>query len=300
MRSRCDPGAIRVRCARFVHQERVDREYKTLNQVSATLADGTTLHLYSKLLALLLRVSSLRGADAAEIARRTHEVLDQFERNADQQAFLLRIWETLERRTRLEPELFASINLTLLSEVCQNGVQTLASVSGEGMELCERAMTTLLEGYVTNEKPMDWKELFKEATNVGFMVKYMFRESLPLAKKAFAGSAKDKSLFKKMPKGDELQEMMISLVEDTHDAYGTVGIFDPEKVRCPPRFAPRFAPRRAPSGARASLRASRRARRCCCDLSSPRSTSSTSPSSSSTSSPRPNRASRAAPSRTCS
>ena len=39
---------------------------------------------------------------------------------------------------------------------------------------------------------MDWKELFKEATNVGFMVKYMFRESLPLAKKAFAGSAKDK------------------------------------------------------------------------------------------------------------
>ena len=67
MRSRCDPGAIRVRCARFVHQERVDREYKTLNQVSATLADGTTLHLYSKLLALLLRVSSLRGADAAEI-----------------------------------------------------------------------------------------------------------------------------------------------------------------------------------------------------------------------------------------
>lgn len=115
-RSPIDPDEIRTRSARLVHQERVDREYKTLNQVSATLADGTTLHLYSKLLALLLRVSSLRGADAAEIARRTHEVLDQFERNADQQAFLLRIWETLERRTRMEPELFASINLTLLSE----------------------------------------------------------------------------------------------------------------------------------------------------------------------------------------
>ena len=33
---------------------------------------------------------------------------------------------------------------------------------------------------------------------MAYMVKYMFRESLPLAKKAFAGSAKDKSLFKKI------------------------------------------------------------------------------------------------------
>ena len=54
----------------------------------------------------------------------------------------------------------------MLSEVCQNGVQTLSSVSGEGMKLCEQAMTTLLQGYVQNEPPSKWKNLFKEATNV--------------------------------------------------------------------------------------------------------------------------------------
>ena len=34
-----------------------------------------------------------------------------------------------------------------------------------------QAMTTLLQGYVTSELPSKWSLLFKEATNVGFMVK---------------------------------------------------------------------------------------------------------------------------------
>ena len=37
------------------------------------------------LLAFLLRLSSIRGGEPSEIARRTKEVLDQFERNVEQQ-----------------------------------------------------------------------------------------------------------------------------------------------------------------------------------------------------------------------
>ena len=81
----------------------------------------------------------------------------------------------------------------MLSEVAQNGVATISSVSGDGMALCEQArrrdpspnpnptphpsphpkqaMTTLLQGYVSTELPSAWSLLFKEATNVGFMVK---------------------------------------------------------------------------------------------------------------------------------
>ena len=205
-------------------------------------------YLHSRLLALLLRLSSAANADASEIARRTVEVLDQFERNKDQQTFLLSIFLKLDERSRAHPDDFAELPLTVLSEVCQNGVQTLSSVSGEGMKLCEQAMTTLLQGYVQNEPPSKWKNLFKEATNVrtalstrtlehppasepcpppwspqiGFMVKYMFRESLKLAKEKFAEFADNKTNFKKMPQGGEVQEMMKKLVASALSSYGEV------------------------------------------------------------------------------
>lgn len=62
----------------------IDRNYTKLNTVQIAMPDGGVLHLFSQLLAMLLRLSSLRGADPDEIARRTKEVLDQFERNEDQ------------------------------------------------------------------------------------------------------------------------------------------------------------------------------------------------------------------------
>lgn len=61
------------------------RDYPTLHKTSLTMADGSTIMLYPKLLALLLRIASGGGAEPSEIARRTKEVLDQFERNEDQQ-----------------------------------------------------------------------------------------------------------------------------------------------------------------------------------------------------------------------
>jgi hypothetical protein len=98
-------------------------------------------------------------------------VASQLERNTDQQHFLLTILQSLEDRCASHPAAFDGLPLTVLAEVCANGVQTLSSVSGEGMRLCEEAMTTLLEGYVRERPPADWKRLFKEATNIAFMVK---------------------------------------------------------------------------------------------------------------------------------
>jgi hypothetical protein len=41
------------------------------------------------------------------------------------------------------------------------------------MELCKKSMTTLLQSYVIDRAPSEWKGLFKEATNIAFMVKYV-------------------------------------------------------------------------------------------------------------------------------
>ena len=57
---------------------RIRADYPTLNQATLTTPAGV-LHLYSRLLALLLKLASAGTADATEIAGRTKEVLDQCE-----------------------------------------------------------------------------------------------------------------------------------------------------------------------------------------------------------------------------
>jgi len=104
-------------------------------------------------------------------------------------------------------------------------VQTLSSVTGEGMKLCEQAMTTLLQTYIAERRPIEWKDLFKEATNIAFMVKYMFRESLQLAKDKFL-----ESLGTKKWGSGETHDIMQRLVNDTLAAYGDTGIYDPERL----------------------------------------------------------------------
>ena len=146
-------------------KDRVASDYAKMNAATLSGKDGVELHLYSRLLALLLRLSSLRGGEISEIAFRTQEVLDQFERNPEQQKFMLTIIEKLDERSLAAPKDFDEIALTVLSEVAANGVQTISSVQGEGMALCEQAMTTLLQSYIAERPPSEWKELFKEATN---------------------------------------------------------------------------------------------------------------------------------------
>ena len=211
-------------------KRRIEADYKALSGATLTAPDGTTLLLYSRLLSLLLKLASAGSAEPAEIALRTKEVLNQFERNADQQSFLLSIFVKLEQRVDNSPEDFAALPLPVLSEVAQNGVATISSVSGDGMALCEQAMTTLLQGYVTSEHPSQWSQLFKEATNVAFMVKYMFREDLSLAQSRFEAVANDKALFRKMPQGTEAQALVRRLVAATLEAYGSVGMYEPSKL----------------------------------------------------------------------
>ena len=76
-------------------------------------------------------------------------------------------------------------------------MHTLESVAGN--VLCERAMKTLLETYISDKPPLEWSALFKEAANVAYMVKYMFRESLPLTKQRFRGYIDNKANFMRVP-----------------------------------------------------------------------------------------------------
>ena len=81
------------------------------------------------------------------------------------------------------------------------------------------------QSYVSDRSPSEWKHLFKEATNIAFMVKYMFRESLQIAKTKF-----QESLNKKAWGSNETQTIMKNLVQDTLTAYGNTGIYDPEML----------------------------------------------------------------------
>ena len=210
-------------------KERIDAAFPSMNKRPLQRSDGRSRPLYPEMLDLLLRLN-IRAAkgDGTEIAKRTREVLEQFERNDDQQNFLLMIFEKLDERTALEVDLFDGIKLTLLTEVAQNGVHTLESVQGNA--LCERAMKTLLEGYIAQAPPLEWSSLFKEAANVAYMVKYMFRESLPLAKQQFGGYIEDKNNFVRVPHAKKQLEVLTILINSTFQAYGDVGIFDPEKL----------------------------------------------------------------------
>ena len=91
-------------------------------------------------------------------------------------------------------------------------------------------MTTLLQTYISDRNPSEWKDLFKEATNIGFMVKYMFRENLGIAKSMFLEAVGNKDNFKKMQDGAKVQETLKELADHTLQAYGDVGIFDPEEL----------------------------------------------------------------------
>ena len=62
------------------------------------------------------------------------------------------------------------------------------------------------------------------------MVKYMFRESLPLARERFGRYVEDKANFARIPHAKRQLEVVSHLVRRTFDAYGEVGIYDPERL----------------------------------------------------------------------
>ena len=78
-------------------------------------------------------------------------------------------------------------------------------------------MTALLQTYIAERPPRDWQSLFKEATNVGFMVKYQFRESLERAELKFREATQGNKLLR-------------SLLDAALEIYGSAGICDPEQL----------------------------------------------------------------------
>ena len=162
---------------------RIDKSYSSLSKAHAKDKDGHDIHLYERLLALLLRLSAnaaARQGDRQADHRGARPVRAQprpAEFSAEHPRDARRALELRRRCLRRDP---AHVRL----EVAANGVQTITSVQGEGMQLCEHAMTTLLSTYIRERRPSEWKGSFKDATNIAFMVKYMFRENLGIAKRS--------------------------------------------------------------------------------------------------------------------
>ena len=70
--------------------------------------------------------------------------LSRCQRNVDQQQFLLSIFLSLQARVDEQPDDFADLPLTVLSEVAQNGVHTISSVRSGGIYRCSEAAARCL------------------------------------------------------------------------------------------------------------------------------------------------------------
>ena len=78
----------------------IDAAFGKMNTHVVARADGRQRPLYPEMLDLLLRLNIRAagpGDDGTELAMRTREVLEQFERNDDQQVLLLTILEHAPR-----------------------------------------------------------------------------------------------------------------------------------------------------------------------------------------------------------
>ena len=72
-----DPDPTPEQVLPLCTKRRIQADYRALDGATLSAADGSvTLLLYSRLLALLLKLASAGSAEPAEIARRTKEVLD--------------------------------------------------------------------------------------------------------------------------------------------------------------------------------------------------------------------------------
>ena len=94
--------------------ESINASFPSMNARPLHRANGTSRPLYAEMLDMLLRLNvRAAGSDGTELAKRTREVLEQFERNGAEQAFLLTIYEKLDERTKLEVQPACPTYLTL-------------------------------------------------------------------------------------------------------------------------------------------------------------------------------------------
>ena len=184
-------------------------------------------------------------------------VFEVFENEPTALNFFASIFPDVTQRSRDCIEDFDAFMIGDLADVAQLGVEVLNRV--QGMELAIKALTALYVRYLRKEPPPQWKvrhqlspspslsssvllsplrsspahppgsptppvsaqALFKEAARTAYNLKYMFRESLPMAKKKFVENL-DRNLEGKP------RELFEELVHGAFDIYQ--GLVDQETL----------------------------------------------------------------------
>ena len=99
------------------------------------------------------------------------EVMESLENEPNALRFVASIWPDVIARTKAPPgfDSFADFDIDDVPDLAHYGVEVLNRVSG--MPLAEKAITALYKRYLKDEKPTDWKDLFKEATRTAYNLK---------------------------------------------------------------------------------------------------------------------------------
>ena len=111
------------------------------------------------------------------------EMLETFENEPAALRFMSGIFGDVTARARTAIADFDAFDIEALGDIAHLGNEVLNRV--RGLPLAEVALTGLYQRYLREERPEDWKHLFKEATRTAYNLKYMFRESLPMARRKF-------------------------------------------------------------------------------------------------------------------
>ena len=130
------------------------------------------------------------------------EMLETFENEPAALRFMSGIFGDVTARARTAIADFDAFDIEALGDIAHLGNEVLNRV--RGLPLAEVALTGLYQRYLREERPEDWKHLFKEATRTAYNLKYMFRESLPMARERFVEqlganlSGRPRELFSKL------------------------------------------------------------------------------------------------------
>jgi hypothetical protein len=133
------------------------------------------------------------------------EVIETFENEPAAARFFSSIFCDVSLRSKSSIEAFEGFVIMDLTDIGHLGVEVLNRV--DGMRLATNALTSLYRRYLSVESPLQWKDLFKDATKTAYCLKYMFRESLPRTKQKFTEhldknlEGKPKQLFTELVEG---------------------------------------------------------------------------------------------------
>ena len=133
------------------------------------------------------------------------EVFEAFDNEPAALGFFSGIFHFIAARRKANFSDFEAFNISHLPDMARLGVEVLNRV--RDMPLARNALMSLYERYLKEDKPTQWRHLFKEATQTAYNLKYMFRESLPKARDKFFDhlnnnlSGKNREMFEHLVQG---------------------------------------------------------------------------------------------------